>query len=166
MRMGGEEGFFLQMCVGWSVFLFMCLVRTRLWELLVEMRPLWLLVFTKYTNTNMSVYAVPWRWLSAGGASEGGVGGGVGGCSKQGPSKFPLGGGDLLSHPVKVSHWYSVAHMQKERETHTKTHTYTHADTHSGILQTLHRKLWAIMWRHLGADGRIAQTKWDMVQLW
>lgn len=133
VTMGGE-GFFLQMGVGVPVLLFMCLVGTRLWSslvkwgLLVEMRPLRLLVFTKYTNTNMSVHAVPWSWLSAGGASERGGGGG---CSKQGPSKFPVGGGDLLSHPVKVSHWCSVTHMQKERETHTQTHTHLHTQTHA-----------------------------------
>ena len=111
---------------------------------------------------------VPWRWLSAGGASEreekGWVRGGR--CFQRGPSLLPKGGGDLLSHPVKVSHWCSDTHTHTYRNTHNLTLTYTHTHAHADILQTLHRKLWAIMRRHLRADGCVAQTKRDTLRLW
>lgn len=64
---------------------------------------------------------------------------------------LPKGGGDLLSHPVKVSLRYF--------DTHIYTHTRTYCKVSTG-------KLWAIMRRHLRADGCIAQTNWDTVRLW
>jgi len=46
-------------------------------------------------------------------------------CFQRGPSLLPKGGGDLLSHPVKVSHWCS------DTRTHTHTHTHTHMQTYT-----------------------------------
>lgn len=61
---------------------------------------------------------------------------------------------------------HTYTHAQMHRNSHTHTHTHTLEHTHSHVLQTLHRKPWAIMRRHLRADGCVAQTKWDTVRLW